>query len=206
MENMQYAEELVKEFLIFRGFTSTLQAFERELGTDIGKGFHVLSFFKKCFSLASELVLISTLSKLEGSILRYYVVHALQSGRKNKVTEFFGMYGNDLLQRDKDWTSWFAIAYLKNPSMDPQFRIYFSQEWFNALHLSVRKFLSEMFNGFVGGKRNSVISIKEAIVVCKEILIFFFRLLMLCLPHYLDNSNASSVLEALLEKRFLVAF
>ncbi|XAR52267.1 hypothetical protein NMG60_11020235 [Bertholletia excelsa] len=170
MENMQYAEELVKEFLVFRGFTSTLQAFERELSTDIGKGFQVdkilelifsiyvpqfraqnlievLSFFKQCFPSSSEVVLVSTLSKLEVSILRYYIVHAIKSGRKDKVVQFFGLYGNDLLQRDQDWTSWFAITYLKNPSSDPRFRIYFSQEWFNALHLSVRNFLSEMFNG-----------------------------------------------------------
>ncbi|GFZ06411.1 plastidic pyruvate kinase beta subunit 1 [Actinidia rufa] len=42
MENMQCAEEFVKEFLVFRGFTSTLQAFERELGSDIGKEFQGL--------------------------------------------------------------------------------------------------------------------------------------------------------------------
>ncbi|XP_058206069.1 uncharacterized protein LOC131319705 isoform X1 [Rhododendron vialii] len=169
MENMQYAEELVKEFLVFRGFTSTLQAFGKELGTDIGKGFQVdkilelifsvyipqfraeelievLSFFKQCFSSSSETLLISTLSKLEVSILRCYVVRAILSGRKDKVIEFLGMHGNDLLQRDQDWTYWFAIPYIKNPSSDPQFRIFFSQEWFNALHLSVRNFLSEMFN------------------------------------------------------------
>ena len=135
MVNMQYADELVKEFLVFRGFTSTLQAFERELGSDIGKGFQVdkilelifsvyipqfraenlievLNFFKQCFSSSSEIGFISTLSKLEVSILRYYVVHAIQSGRKDKVLEFFGMHGNDLLQRDQDWTSWFGGIFL----------------------------------------------------------------------------------------------
>lgn len=131
MENMQYAEELVREFLIFRGFTNTLQVFEMELSTDIGKGFQVdkildlifsiyipkfqaeklvglLSFFKQCFSLVSEAALFSTLSKLEVSILRYYIVCAVQSGRKDKVVEFFGMNGNDLLQRGGDWTPWFG--------------------------------------------------------------------------------------------------
>lgn len=131
MENMQYAEELVREFLVFRGFTNTLQAFESELCTDIGKGFQVdklfnlifsvyvpkfqaenliglLSFFKQCFSSSSETVFIATLSKLEVSILRYYVVHAIQSGRNDKVLEFFGMEGNDLLQKGQDWTTWFG--------------------------------------------------------------------------------------------------
>ncbi|XP_010261433.1 PREDICTED: WD repeat-containing protein 91 homolog [Nelumbo nucifera] len=170
MENMHYAEELVKEFLVFRGFTSTLQAFETELSTDIGKGFQVdkildlifsvyvpkyqaeklvglLNFFKQCFSSSNEIVLNTTLSKLEVSILRYYIVHAIKSGRRDKVVDFFGANGNDLLQRGQDWTPWFTIPYLKNPSLDPQFRVFFSREWFDALHLSFRNFLSEIFNG-----------------------------------------------------------
>ncbi|XWS61261.1 hypothetical protein CRYUN_Cryun07bG0110900 [Craigia yunnanensis] len=168
MENMQYAEELVREFLVFRGFTNTLQAFETELCTDIGKGFQVnkildliftvyipkyqaeklvglFSFFKQCSSWP-ETMMLDTLSKLEGSVLRCYIVHALQSGRKDKVVEFFGMNGNALLLKTYDWTPWFAIPYLKNPSLDPQFRVYFSKEWYEALRLSLRNFFSEIFN------------------------------------------------------------
>ncbi|KAM7499735.1 hypothetical protein LguiA_024149 [Lonicera macranthoides] len=192
MENMQYAEELVREFLVFRGFTNTLQAFEKELATDIGKGFQVnkildlifsvyvpkfqpenliglLSFFKQCL-LSTETIFVTTLSKLEVSILRYYIIHAIQSGRTDKVTEFFGMNGNDLLQRDQEWISWFAIPYLKNPSLDPRFRIYFSKEWFDALHLSTRNFLSEIFNGTripallkISSERNTVKRLKKDI-------------------------------------------
>lgn len=128
---MQYAEELLREFLIFRGFTNTLQAFETELSTDIGRSFQVdkildlifsvyipkyqadklislINFFKQCFSSPSEVLLISTLSKLEVSILRYYIVHALQSGRQDKVVEFFGTNGNYLLQKREDWMPWFG--------------------------------------------------------------------------------------------------
>ncbi|KAA3459901.1 wdr91 [Gossypium australe] len=169
MENMQYAEELVREFLVFRGFTNTLQAFETERCTDIGKMFQVykildlifavyipkfhaeklvglFSFFKQCFSSWSETTMLDTFSELEGSVLRCYIVHALQSGRKDKVVEFFGMNGNDLLLKGSDWTAWFAIPYVKNPSIDPQFRVYFSKEWYEALRLSVRNFFSEIFN------------------------------------------------------------
>ncbi|XP_068644780.1 uncharacterized protein [Aristolochia californica] len=170
MENMQYAEELVREFLVFRGFKNTLQVYETELSTDIGKGFQVdkilelifsvyvptfeaerlvrlLNFLKHCFSSSSETTSIATLTKLEVSILRYYIVHALKSGRKDKVVEFFGTYGNDLLQRGEEWTPWFAIPYLKNPSLEPQFRVYFSKEWFDILVVSFRNLISEIFNG-----------------------------------------------------------
>ncbi|TYH41171.1 hypothetical protein ES332_D12G297600v1 [Gossypium tomentosum] len=57
------------------------------------------------------------------------------------------MNGNDLLLKGSDWTAWFAIPYVKNPSIDPQFRVYFSKEWYEALRLSVRNFFSEIFNG-----------------------------------------------------------
>ncbi|XP_054789401.1 uncharacterized protein LOC129294952 isoform X5 [Prosopis cineraria] len=170
VENMQYAEELVREFLIFRGFTNTLQTYESELQTDIGKGFEVdkildlifsvyipkfqaeklvglLSFFKQYLSSSSEAVLIATLSKLEASILRYYIVHALQMGRRDRVVDFFAVRGNELLERSHDWIPWFAIPYIKNPHLDPEFHIYFSKEWFEAMHLAVRNFFCEIFNG-----------------------------------------------------------
>ncbi|KAK2654027.1 hypothetical protein Ddye_013883 [Dipteronia dyeriana] len=193
MENMQYAEELVREFLVFRGFTNTLQAFETELSTDIGKAFQVdkildlifsvyvpkfqveklvglLGFFKQCFSSSSETIVTATLSKLEVSILRYYIVHALQTGRKDKVVEFFGVNGNDLLQKGQDWTAWFAIPYLKNPHIDPQFRVYFTKEWYEALRLSVKNFFSEIFNGTrlpallkISSEKNTVNRLKKDI-------------------------------------------
>lgn len=131
MENMLYAEELLREFLVFRGFTGTLQAFEAELATDIGKGFQVdkllelvfsgyvpkfqaeklvslLSFFRHRLSSSSDAVLAASLGKLEVSILRYYIVYALQSGRPDKVIEFFGAHGNNLLHRRDDWIPWFG--------------------------------------------------------------------------------------------------
>lgn len=131
---MVYAEELVKEFLVFRGFTNTLQAFVKELGTDIGKGFQVdkildlvfsiyipkfqaenliqlLRFFSNCFS-SHETHLISVISELDISIIRYYIIHAIQAGRKDKVIELFDIHGTELLQKDQHWASWFGWYHL----------------------------------------------------------------------------------------------
>ncbi|CAM8903411.1 unnamed protein product [Rhodiola kirilowii] len=169
MENMQYAKELIREFLVFRGFTNTLQSFDTELATDIGKGFQLdkmlnlifseyipkfysakllslLTFFKHYCSSSFDAAYLDTFLKLEISILRCYIVHAVQAGRVDKVVELFGMRGDDLMQTNSDWSSWFAIPYLKNPNLDPRFRIYFSKEWYNALQVSVRNFLSAVFN------------------------------------------------------------
>ncbi|XP_047966695.1 WD repeat-containing protein 91 homolog isoform X2 [Salvia hispanica] len=192
MEKMKFAEELVREFLVFRGFTNTLQSFEKELATDIGKGFQVdkildlifsvyipkfeaaklielLSFFRNCFSY-SDPNLIDVISKLHQSILRYYVVYALKCGRKDAVLELFRDFGNELMRGDESWTSWFAVPYFQNPHLEPQFRVYFSDEWFRTLHLSVRNFLSEMLNGTrtpallkIGSERDTVNRLKQEI-------------------------------------------
>lgn len=133
MENMQYAEELVREFLVFRGFTNTLQAYEAELSTEIGRNFEVdkildlvfsvyipkyqldrllglFSFFKQCFTSPADTELFSTLVKLEQSVLRYYVINALKSGSQEKVIEFFGANGNYLMQKREDWLAWFGAC------------------------------------------------------------------------------------------------
>ncbi|KAG5004941.1 hypothetical protein JHK84_029203 [Glycine max] len=166
-KKMQHAEELVREFLVFRGFTNTLESYDAELRTDIGKGFEVdkildlifslyvpkfhadsllalLGFFKHYLSSSSDSPLLSTLSKLETSLLRFYVVHAVQCNRNDKVVDFFALYGAELLQSSQDWTHWFAIPYKKNPHLDPEFRVFFSKEWYQALHLSSRNFFSEV--------------------------------------------------------------
>ncbi|CAD6205320.1 unnamed protein product [Miscanthus lutarioriparius] len=132
MENMRYAEELVREFLVFRGFTSTLQAYESELSTEIGRNFQadkivdlvfseyipkyqldrlvgLFAFFKQCFMSPGDTELFSTLVKLELSALRYYVINALKSGRQDKVIEFFGENGNYLMQKHGDWLAWFEL-------------------------------------------------------------------------------------------------
>ncbi|URD84153.1 WD repeat-containing protein, partial [Musa troglodytarum] len=51
-----------------------------------------------------------------------------------------------------------TIPYIKNPSLDPQFRVYFSKEWFDALHLSFRNFLSE-----ISTEKNTVKYLKDGI-------------------------------------------
>ncbi|KAK3153911.1 hypothetical protein QOZ80_2BG0183140 [Eleusine coracana subsp. coracana] len=108
----------------------------------------------------SNTELFSTLVKLELSVLRYYVVNALKSGRQDKVVEFFGESGNYLMQKREDWLAWFAIPYIKNPSLDPQFRVYFSKEWLDTLVLSFRNFLTLLR---ISTEKNAIKSLKNDI-------------------------------------------
>lgn len=132
---MGLAEELVREFLLFRGFRTTLQAYEAELATDFGRGFEVekvmdlvfscyipgfdfgklfglLRYLKRCFSSPSDAGFLPALAKLEASVLKYYVVYAVKSGQKEKVVGFFEAFGSELLQRSEEWTPWFGATSL----------------------------------------------------------------------------------------------
>lgn len=41
MSHIQYVDELVKEYLLFRGFSQTLRAFDNDLKAEKEKGFRV---------------------------------------------------------------------------------------------------------------------------------------------------------------------
>ncbi len=60
------------------------------------------------------------------------------------------------------------MPYITSPSLDPQFRVYFSKEWSDTLILSFRNFLSGIFNG---------LHILEQHVIC-FILLFFLKLVV----------------------------
>ena len=127
---MKYTEQLIREYLFFRGFTNTLNSFEKELQTDIAKSYHkdkifdlifssyipkfqpqnllsLTSFFRQSFS-SDETLLLDTLNKLETSLLRYYIVSCVQLGRVDKVVEFFKDFGDYLMHKDHDWMYWFG--------------------------------------------------------------------------------------------------
>lgn len=131
MEKMQHAETLVKEFLVYRGFSSTLKAFEVELAADASHGFQVDRVIELLFSVyvpkfeadnlrtfmtsvrqsllaRSELHFSAALRKLESSLNRYYIVNAVQKGRIDRVLDFFEKYGDLLLQSGDDWGGWFG--------------------------------------------------------------------------------------------------
>ncbi|KAL3700993.1 hypothetical protein R1sor_019015 [Riccia sorocarpa] len=169
MENMQYAEAVVKEFLLFRGFTHTLHSFEAEVEADIGHGLQVdrivdlffnvyiqrfeadnmvnlMAFLQKSFFSSADERYHSTVRKLEASLNKYYIVNAVQKGRPDRVIHFFERHGDSLLRSGDDWQCWFAVPYMQNPSTDPRFQVYFSKEWLDTLIVSFRNFLAEVFD------------------------------------------------------------
>ncbi|KAH7438561.1 hypothetical protein KP509_04G020500 [Ceratopteris richardii] len=189
MSNIQYAEELIREFLLFRGFTKTLQNFEADLSSDHAQAFQadqilalifslyiprfevekmqsLLLFIQKCFFSSSDAHRLLTLRKFETSLKQYYIVYAIQKGRIDRVVDFFQRYGQELLHSGDDWHAWFALPYIKNPQLDSRFQLYFSKDWLDMLLLSFGNFLNEVFNSI---RKPTLVTVSEKILREKDL-------------------------------------
>lgn len=108
---VERTDEHVKEYLTYRGFTTTLKHLDSEIKADKEKGFRVdkiidqLQQFVQTFDLFGlkdywlyldrrlfcrlEDVYRSTVNKLRTSLYRYYVINTIQKGNLEKTQEFF---------------------------------------------------------------------------------------------------------------------
>ncbi|XP_024540106.1 WD repeat-containing protein 91 homolog isoform X1 [Selaginella moellendorffii] len=198
MDEHKNAEGLVREFLLFRGFTQTIRAFEADLAADVTQGYQVEKTMQLVFDVyipryqiekLAELMDFLSLSlfapgdshcqatarKLHTGLKRFYLVHALQKGRMDRVLDFFKQYGGNLLNEGDDWQAWFALPYVKDPSSDPQFQVYFSKDWLETLMVSFRNFLCQFFDGIrfpallkLISKRSNYREIKQQLTQSRE--------------------------------------
>ncbi|MCI4386870.1 hypothetical protein PGIGA_G00067740 [Pangasianodon gigas] len=115
---VERTDDLVREYLIYRGFTSTLKHLDTEIKADKEKGFRVdkiidqLQHFIQNFDLAGlkeywsyldhrlfsrlEDVYRPTVNKLRTSLFRYYLVYTVQTKNLEKTQEFFQKQALDL--------------------------------------------------------------------------------------------------------------
>ncbi|XP_040976518.1 WD repeat-containing protein 91 isoform X2 [Aquila chrysaetos chrysaetos] len=159
-------DELVREYLLFRGFTAALKQLDAEIKADREKGFRVdkivdqLQQFVQSYDLAAlrdywsyldrrlfsrlEDVYRPTVNKLKTSLFRYYLVHAVQTGRNDKAQEFFLKQASEL-QNQAEWKDWFVLPFLPAPDSNPTFATYFSRQWADTFIVSLHNFLSVLF-------------------------------------------------------------
>ena len=166
---LDYVDGLVKEYLLFRGFNHAFHAFESDCSSDRGRAFNVDEVLElilddfvpkyECRRLISlceflesnifcklEPELQQEFTRLRNSIYKKYIVHALQNKQADRVADFFKRSAHLLRRQPREWNAWFSIHYLKNPETDLEFELYFSQEWSDALRLSLQNLLSTAFH------------------------------------------------------------
>ncbi|CAN2387191.1 phosphatidylinositol 3-kinase regulator activity, partial [Pristimantis euphronides] len=163
---VERTDDLVREYLTFRGFTNTLKHFEADIKSDKEKGFRVdriveqlLQFIqsydlnglldywgyleRRLFSRLED-VYRPTVNKLKTSLFRYYLVCTIQSSRADKAHDFFQKQAPEL-QNQAEWKEWFALPFLPAPDVNPTFSTYFSRQWADTFTVSLHNFLSVLF-------------------------------------------------------------
>ncbi|XP_053109859.1 WD repeat-containing protein 91 isoform X2 [Hemicordylus capensis] len=162
----EHTDELVREYLLFRGFTGALKQLDAEIKADKEKGFRVdkivdqLLQFVHSYDLTAlrdywsyldrrlfsrlEDVYRPTVNKLKISLYRYYLVHTVQTNRNDKTQEFFLKQASEL-QNQAEWKDWFVLPFIPNADSNPTFALYFSRQWADTFIVSLHNFLSVLF-------------------------------------------------------------
>ncbi|GES84047.1 WD repeat-containing protein 91 isoform X2 [Rhizophagus clarus] len=166
MNSVSQVDELVKEYLLFRGFSNTFRVFEQECRNDKDKGFQADKIIEELFSYVTssdidglldywkyldlryfsrlDARFFESVKKFEISLIRYYLVHATQQKRKEKIFEFFETFGAEL-NGDPEWSKWFGLPFSKNPASDPSFETFFTKQWIETFNISLHNFLNTIF-------------------------------------------------------------
>ncbi|KDO34593.1 hypothetical protein SPRG_00656 [Saprolegnia parasitica CBS 223.65] len=165
-------DELVLEYLLFRGFTKTFQTFAHERkkdrceGLDVDKLVHQIflhikntdlerlmdlwNFLDARFFCHLDSAFSSAIARLRTALERSYIVHVVQSCQPEKAIAFFKQYASTHRHSNAEsagWQPWFMLPYMSQPETDPYFRDFFSSEWLDNLALTLRNFLSTVFQG-----------------------------------------------------------
>jgi hypothetical protein len=73
---------------------------------------NLMGFLDKLFFASADVWYQTTVKKLEASLKRYYLVHALQKGRPDRVLDFYEHYGESFLRTGDDCHAWFGELFL----------------------------------------------------------------------------------------------
>ncbi|XP_033757120.1 WD repeat-containing protein 91-like isoform X2 [Pecten maximus] len=156
-------DEMVKDYLLYRGFTSAHRAFEAELKNEKERGLRADRLVEQLYSyivtydLASlrefwnnlnhrlfsrlEQRYMPSVRKLEVGLLKFYIVYASQNNHQDKVREFFEKMTPEI-QNQPEFKDWFSFPFIKSPEENTTFVMYFTKHWQDTYFLSLHNFLS----------------------------------------------------------------
>ncbi|RNA31622.1 WD repeat-containing 91 [Brachionus plicatilis] len=169
--SINYMDELVKEYLIYRGFNSSIKSFDSDLKQDKDRSFkpdkitdqllsYIYSFdlsglidywnyldqkyFSRITIKISKASHYTLIKRYELYLHRLYVINTIKCGKQDKTFEFFDNLANKQ-QLQFEWKEWYCLPFLKNHDENPNFSIYFTQNWIDAFIVSLQNFLTIVF-------------------------------------------------------------
>eukprot|EP00946_MAST-07B_sp_MAST-7B-sp1_P002695 g2695.t1 len=171
-EDLPPLDALIKEYLLWRGFTQCFRTFEAARQNDRLQFFNVQRIVDQLFSYTSAFDFASmqslwnflsarffvhlddqhqpTVRAFARALQRYYIVHCVQSGSLQNAVQFFRQYGGELAKTSasngSDWEEWFQLPFLPNAAQDPRFAPFFTIQWRDTLRTSLSNFLTLIFS------------------------------------------------------------
>ncbi|KAJ2598386.1 hypothetical protein GGF39_002675 [Coemansia sp. RSA 1721] len=167
IESVQFIDDLIREYLLFRGFKSTLMSFEEDLEKDQDKGFSAEKIVDELLTMATELRVDDfleywkyltfrffshlspkyhrTTKMFETRIIRLFLVAAVKAGERAQIRRFMDAHGHTLGKQGGDWIPWLGIEYVENPAGRPEFQNFFSDHWYTSLRTALVDFVQTIF-------------------------------------------------------------
>ncbi|XP_064551132.1 WD repeat-containing protein 91 [Drosophila montana] len=166
MAQVAYLDSMLREYLVYRGYSNTLKALDVEQRNEKDQHFRaerLIEHFNAAVQ-ASDLKALRSLwlhldnnlfskldhtyavavKKLENSLLKYYLVTAYSNNKSDKISEFFNTLASELHQQS-EWKDWFFFSFCKNAEESPTFALFFTKQWQDTLLLSLRNFLTTVY-------------------------------------------------------------
>ncbi|XP_037949244.1 WD repeat-containing protein 91-like [Teleopsis dalmanni] len=166
MAQVEFLDTILKEYLIFRGFSNTLKALDADLKSDKDFGFRAEKIMEQFnqYIVAGDLQGLTTLwghldnflftklehtylqsvKKFESSLYKLYLITAHTNNKPDKIKEFFSKMSDELHQQS-EWKEWFYFPFCTNPEESPVFSPFFTKQWQDTFQISLRNFLSMIY-------------------------------------------------------------
>ncbi|XP_018335657.1 WD repeat-containing protein 91 [Agrilus planipennis] len=166
MAHVQFMDELIREYLLFRGFNTAVKSLDNDLKNEKERGFRVDKIVDQILHYVNTYDLVGlkeiwghldshmfsklespftgAVKKLENAVLKLYLVNAAINNKPEKITEFFTKMTSEL-QSQTEWKDWFMLPYIKNPEENPIFSVHFTRQWQDTLLVSLHNFLASIF-------------------------------------------------------------
>ncbi|KAF9359333.1 WD repeat-containing protein 91 [Mortierella sp. NVP85] len=146
MNSIQHIDELIKEYLLFRGFTSSYKAFETDCRADKDKGFQAClsrdirtigaeKIIEELFASIASMDLTGLLDYWKYLDIRYF------SRLDHRFAGSVKKFELCLLR----YYLVYALPFSKKPEVDPEFDVFFSKTWLDTFTVSLHNFLSTVF-------------------------------------------------------------
>uniref|UniRef100_A0AC35TUR1 LisH domain-containing protein n=1 Tax=Rhabditophanes sp. KR3021 TaxID=114890 RepID=A0AC35TUR1_9BILA len=156
-------DELVLNYLRFRGFADTVKSLEAEsknprdkkyqVNTIMGDIAHsidkhdfdslrkILNYFNE--KLFSSMVPgnVKLAKEYENELYRLYLINTIKAKKPQKAIEFFEK-NIDFIRNNKEWEDWYALPYISDPQERLCFKKYFLKQFHQTLFVSYHNFLS----------------------------------------------------------------